>query len=30
MAHRPFAVKGDAIEWAEEQRKDAERGWVDE
>jgi len=30
MAHRPFAVKGDAIQWAEEQRKDAERGWVDE
>jgi hypothetical protein len=26
-ARGAFVLKGDAIRWAEEQRKDAERGW---
>jgi hypothetical protein len=27
--HGAFALKGDAIRWAEEQRKDAERGYLE-
>jgi hypothetical protein len=27
-AHGAFPLKGDAIGWAEEQRKDAQRGWL--
>jgi hypothetical protein len=27
VAHGAFVLKSDAIRWAEEQRKDAERGW---
>jgi hypothetical protein len=29
MAHGAFVLKCDAIRWAEEQRKDAERGFME-
>ena len=29
LGHGAFVLKGDAIQWAEAQRKDAEHGWLD-
>jgi len=29
MAHGAFVMKQDAISWADEQRRDVERGWAD-
>jgi hypothetical protein len=30
FAGRGFPLKGDAIRWADEQRKEAQRGWLED